>query len=55
MTPNQCEIEAVIDSAVEDIIEIVIAGNFTKLKDIEYGIEYLKTKIDELEPEDFLT
>lgn len=54
MSQKHSEIESVIDPAVEDIIEIAIAGNFTKIADIEYALEYLKQKIDEIDPEDFV-
>ena len=54
MSQKHSEIESVIDVAIEDIIEIAIAGNFTKITEIEYALEYLKQKIDEIDPEDFV-
>lgn len=54
MSLKQIEIESIVDTALEDIIEIGLAGQFTKLKEVEYAFDYLKTKIDELDPSDFL-
>jgi hypothetical protein len=55
MSFKQSEIESIIDGAVEDILELAIAGNFTKIKDIEYALEYLKNKIEEIDPTDFIS
>jgi hypothetical protein len=55
MSVNQTEIESIVDSAFEDIVEIGLAGQFTKLKEAEYALEYLKTKVNELDPNDFLS
>lgn len=54
MSQKHSEIESVMDTAIEDIIEIAIAGNFTKITEIEYALDYLKRKIDEIDPEDFV-
>jgi hypothetical protein len=54
MNVSQTEIESIVDSAFEDIVEIGLAGQFTKIKEVEYALDYLKRKIDELEPNDFL-
>jgi len=54
MSLKQTEIESIVDTAFEDIIEIGFAGQFTKLKEVEYALDYLKTKIDDLDPSDFL-
>ena len=54
MSQKHSEIESVIDVVIEDVVEIAIAGNFTKITEIEYALEYLKQKIDEIDPEDFV-
>jgi hypothetical protein len=55
MSFKQSEIESIIDGAIEDVLELAIAGNFTKLKDIEYALEYLKGKLEEIDPTDFIS
>lgn len=54
MSQKHSEIESVIDAVIEDVVEIAIAGNFTKITEIEHALEYLKQKIDEIDPEDFV-
>jgi hypothetical protein len=54
MRLKQCEIEAIIDNVIEDIVEVIIAGEFSTRREFEYALEYLKTKIDDIEPTDFL-
>jgi hypothetical protein len=55
MSFKQSEIESIMDQAIEDILELTIAGNFTKIKDIEYAFDYLKTKLDEIDLSDFIS
>jgi hypothetical protein len=55
MSLKQSEIESIVDSAVEDILELTIAGNLTKIKEIEYALEYLKSKIEDIDPTDFIS
>lgn len=55
MSLKQSEIESIVDGAVEDVLELAIAGNLTKIKEIEYALEYLKSKIDDIDPTDFIS
>jgi hypothetical protein len=48
------EIEAIIESAVDDIISSTFQTEFTDFEDVEYAVEFLKTKINELEADDFV-
>lgn len=47
------EIESIVDYAIDEILSEVFSGEFHDIDDIEYALNYLKSKIKELEPEDF--
>jgi len=47
------EIESLIEHALDDIISQVFENQFASLSDLEYAIDYLKEKINDLEAEDF--
>ena len=54
MKYSESEIETIVDGIVDDVIEITLTTCFTRLNDIEYAIEYLKSKIEDLDPVTFL-
>jgi len=54
MKISQTEIEAIVDEIIENTLEIGFAGQFTRLKEVEYALEYLKNKIEDFDPNDFL-
>jgi hypothetical protein len=54
MNLKQTEIETIVDEAIEEVIELGLAGHFNTIKEVEYALTYLKSKIEELDPTDFL-
>jgi len=50
---KQPEIESIVDHAVDEIISEVFSGEFNDIEDIDYALNYLKSKIKDLEAEDF--
>jgi hypothetical protein len=53
MSLKKNEIESLVEHAMDDIIAQVLENEFAKLEDLEYAIDYLKEKINDLEAEDF--
>ena len=53
MSLKKHEIESLIEHAMDDVVSQVFENEFAKLEDLEYAIEYLKEKINDLEAEDF--
>jgi hypothetical protein len=53
MSLKKHEIEALIEHATDDIVSQVFENQFSKIEDIEFALEFLKSKINELEIEDF--
>jgi len=53
MSLKEPEIEAIVDHALDETLNEIFENEFKDLKDIEYALEYLRQKIDELEAEDF--
>jgi hypothetical protein len=53
MSLKKHEIESLVEHAMDDIIAQVLENEFAKLEDLEYAIDYLKEKINDLEAEDF--
>jgi hypothetical protein len=53
MSYSKNEIEYFVDSAIEEAILEIFKNEFSSLKELEYAVDYLKEKIQELEPEDF--
>jgi len=53
MSLKKNEIESIIEHTLDDIIAMVFENQFSSIKDIEYAIEYLKEKVNDLEAEDF--
>lgn len=53
MSLKEPEIEAIVDHALDETLNEIFENEFKDLKDIEYALEYLRQKVDELEAEDF--
>jgi hypothetical protein len=53
MSLKEPEIEAIIDHALDETLTEIFNNEFINSKDIEYALEYLRRKVDELEAEDF--
>jgi hypothetical protein len=53
MSLKKHEIEALVEHAMDDLISEVFENQFSKIEDLEYAIEYLKSKINDLEADDF--
>jgi hypothetical protein len=53
MSLKKNEIESLIEHAMDDVIAHVFENEFASLEDLEYAVDYLKEKINDLEAEDF--
>lgn len=53
MSLKKHEIESLIEHAIDDIISEVFENQFAKIEDVEYAVEFLKAKINDIEAEDF--
>lgn len=53
MSLKKNEIESLIENAIDDIISEVFENQFAKIEDVEYAVDYLKSKINDIEAEDF--
>ena len=53
MSLKEPEIEAIVDHALDETLTEIFNNEFSSSKDIEYALEYLRRKVDELEAEDF--
>lgn len=53
MSLKEPEIESIVDHALDETLTEIFDNEFKDIKDIEYALEYLRQKIDELEAEDF--
>lgn len=53
MLLREAEIESIVDHSLDEILTEVFENEFKNTKDIEYALEYLRTKVDELVAEDF--
>jgi hypothetical protein len=53
MSFKKLEIEAIIDTTLEDVLTELFSNEFDKIESIQYAIDYLKTKVEALEAEDF--
>lgn len=47
------DIEAIIDSAIDEIVATAFEEHFTTKKEIKHALDYLKEKLNDLETEDF--
>jgi hypothetical protein len=53
MSYSKTEIECFVDNAVEEVVLEIFKNEFSSFKELEYAIEYLQEKIQELDAEDF--
>ena len=53
MSFKKLEIEAIIDNVLDDVLTETFSNQFDKIESIEYALDYLKTKVEALEAEDF--
>lgn len=53
MSLSKNEIECFVDTAFDEAILEIFKNQFYSFKEIEYAVDYLKEKIQELDPEDF--
>ena len=53
MSYNKNEIECFVDTALDEAILEIFKNEFSSFKELEYAVEYLKEKIQVIEPEDF--
>lgn len=53
MSLKKNEIESLIEHALDDIVSQVFENQFACIEDLEYAVDYLKEKINDLEAEDF--
>jgi hypothetical protein len=53
MSFKKLEIEAIIDSTLEDVLTELFSNEVDKIESIQYALDYLKTKVEALEAEDF--
>ncbi len=53
MSLREPEIESIVDHALDETLTEIFENEFKSIKDIEYALEYLRSKIDDLEAEDF--
>ncbi len=53
MTLREPEIESIIDHALDETLIQIFENEFKNSKDIEYALDYLRQKVDDLEAEDF--
>lgn len=53
MSLKEPEIESIVDHALDETLTEIFNNEFKDIKDIEYALDYLRQKVDELEAEDF--
>jgi hypothetical protein len=53
MSLKKTEIESLIENAIDATLSEVFENPFASIEDVEYALEYLKSKINDLEAEDF--
>jgi ribosome maturation factor RimP len=53
MSSKRNEIEAIIEDVVENIIFEVFDNNFTTIPEVEFALEVLKDRIQNLDVDDF--
>lgn len=53
MSLKEPEIESIVDHALSETLNEIFENEFRDIKDIEYALEYLRQRVDELEAEDF--
>ena len=53
MSYSKNEIECFVDTALEEAVLEIFKHEFSSFKELEYAVNYLKEKVEELDPEDF--
>jgi hypothetical protein len=53
MSLKEPEIESIVDHALDETLTEIFNNEFNTPKDVEYALNYLRQKVDELEAEDF--
>jgi hypothetical protein len=53
MSLKKTEIESLIENAIDATLSEVFENPFASIEDVEYALDYLKSKINDLEAEDF--
>jgi len=53
MSYSKNEIECLVDNALEEAVLEIFKHEFSSFKELEYAIEYLQEKVQDLDPEDF--
>jgi len=53
MSLKKNEIESLIENAIDATVSEVFENQFACIEDLEYAVEYLKSKINDIEAEDF--
>jgi|688.fasta_scaffold847012_3 hypothetical protein len=53
MSLKKPEIESIVDHALDETLSEIFENEFRTYEDIEYALEYLRNKVDELEADDF--
>jgi len=53
MSFSKNEIECFVDTAIDEAIFEIFKNQFSSMKEIEYAVDYLKEKIQDVDPEDF--
>lgn len=53
MSLKKPEIESIVEHALDETLSEIFENEFRTYEDVEYAIEYLRQKVDELEADDF--
>jgi len=53
MSLTKNEIECYVDTALDEAVLEIFKNEFYSMKELEYAVDYLKEKVQELEAEDF--
>jgi hypothetical protein len=53
MSLKEPEIESIVDHVLEETLVEIFENEFKTLEDVEYALDYLRKKVDELEAEDY--
>jgi hypothetical protein len=53
MSLKEPEIESIVDHALDETLTEIFNNEFRSHKDVEYALEYLRQKVNELDADDF--
>jgi hypothetical protein len=53
MSLREPEIEAIVEHALDETLNEIFENELQGSKNIEYALDYLRTKVEELEVQDF--